>query len=137
MNRKSIVFSYLDCHTSLDDKILSSDLNYLTTVSNPAPYHTSLCGSILYSAPTKSSSDIFAYLRHGNFDAFRQSFDLHYNEIVKMKNQYEQVSKSNSSKQILSQFSFSDCIAYPCDLCLSVRLGAFINDARLRSMCPR
>jgi hypothetical protein len=79
---------------SLDDKILSSDINntiQATSLLTTYPYHTSLCGSILHSTPTNSPSDIFAILRHGNFDTFRRSLDVHHNNIIRMKNDLGQV----------------------------------------------
>ncbi len=79
---------------SVDDKILSSDINNsFQTIPTPIsyPYHTSTCGSLLYSSPSNSPSDIFAYLRHNNFDAFRRSFDVHHNEIIQMRNEHGQV----------------------------------------------
>jgi len=79
---------------SVDDKILSSDINTSfqpNTTSISYPYHTSICGSLLYSSPTNSPSDIFLFLRHGNFDAFRRSFDVHHQDIIQMRNEYGQV----------------------------------------------
>ena len=79
---------------SVDERILSANINNLiqsTTTSTSQPYHTSVCGSLLFSTPTNSSSDIFSYLRHGNFDAFRRSLDVYYNEIIRMRNEYGQV----------------------------------------------
>ncbi|CAF0822556.1 unnamed protein product [Rotaria sp. Silwood1] len=82
-----------DCQISVDDKILSSDINNIiqaTTTSTSYPYHTSVCGSLLYTAPTNTSSDIFSLLRHCNFDAFRRSLDIYYNDIIQMKNDHGQ-----------------------------------------------
>lgn len=80
---------------SLDEKILSSDIDnsiQATTSATPSfPYHTSVCGSILYTAPTNTPSDIFSFLRHGNFDAFRRSIDIYHNDIIKMTNEHGQV----------------------------------------------
>jgi hypothetical protein len=59
------------------------------------PYHKSVCGSILHSLPTNASSEIFSYLRHGKFDAFRRSFDIYYKDIIQMKNEREQVNTYN------------------------------------------
>jgi hypothetical protein len=81
---------------SVDDKILSSDINN-SIQSNPTPisypYHTSICGSLLYSAPSNSPSDIFSYLRHNNFDAFRRSLDVYHNDIIQMRNEHGQVNQ--------------------------------------------
>ncbi|CAF0826668.1 unnamed protein product [Adineta ricciae] len=80
---------------SVDEKILSSDFNYptqpqTTSNSNTQAYHLSVCGSILYSPPTNSPSDIFTFLRHGNFDAFRRSLDIYHNDIIRMRNDHGQ-----------------------------------------------
>lgn len=79
---------------SLDDQILSSDINN-SFQTNPTPiaypYHTSVCGSILYSSPTNSLPDIFSILRHGNFDAFRRSLDVYHRDIIRMRNEHGQV----------------------------------------------
>ena len=56
-------------------------------------YHNSICGSILYSSPTNSPSEIFAYLSHGKFDAFHRCFDMYHKEIVQMRNERGQVNK--------------------------------------------
>ncbi|CAF2103310.1 unnamed protein product [Rotaria magnacalcarata] len=85
--------SKTDYQMSVDDKILSSDINnYIqaTTVQASYPYHTSVCGSLLYTAPTNTPSDIFSYLRHGNFEAFRRSLDIYHNNIIKIKNDHGQ-----------------------------------------------
>lgn len=55
------------------------------------PYHQSVCGSILLPLPSKLSSDIFTYLRHGKFDKFRQCLEVYHKEIIQMRNEYEQV----------------------------------------------
>ena len=84
----------LDCQMSVDDKILSSDISNscsLTPTTTSYPYHTSKCGSILYSTPTNSPTEIFKYLSHNNFDAFRRSLDVYYNEISRMRNERGQV----------------------------------------------
>lgn len=84
----------LDCQMSVDDKILSSDISdsfSLTPTTTSYPYHTSKCGSILYSTPTNSPTEIFKYLSHNNFDAFRRSLDVYYNEISRMRNERGQV----------------------------------------------
>jgi hypothetical protein len=81
---------------SLADAILSSDINnsiQAPTITNTYPYHTSICGSLLYSSPTNSPSEIFSYLRHANFIAFRRSLDVYHNDIIRMRNDHEQVSK--------------------------------------------
>lgn len=79
---------------SLDEQILSSDINNSLQI-NPIPtsrlYHTSACGSILYSTPTNNASEIFSFLRHGNFEAFRRSFEVYYQDIIQMRNQHGQV----------------------------------------------
>ena len=86
----------LDHQMSVDEKILSSDFNYptqpqTTSNSNTQAYHLSVSGSILYSPPTNSPSDIFTFLRHGNFDAFRRSLDIYHNDIIRMRNDHGQV----------------------------------------------
>lgn len=88
----------VDHQMSVDEKILSSDFNYpvqpqTTSNSNTQAYHLSVCGSILYSPPTNSPSDIFTFLRHGNFDAFRRSLDIYHNDIIRMRNDHGQVCK--------------------------------------------
>ena len=82
------------CDALLDSKILSSDINNLIQAAQTQvthAYHTSICGSILHSAPSNSSADIFSYLRHSNFDAFRRSLDIHHSDIIGMRNEQEQV----------------------------------------------
>jgi hypothetical protein len=94
---------------SVDDKILSSDINnsiQTSTIMNTYPYHTSVCGSLLYSSPSNSSSDIFSFLRHGNFDAFRRSLDVYHNDIIQMRNDHGQVHKFLKIKQFLSILIF-------------------------------
>lgn len=54
-------------------------------------YHKSICGSILYCSPTKSPPEIFSFLLHGNLNAFRRSLDVYNKDIIKMKNEYDQV----------------------------------------------
>lgn len=79
---------------SVDDQILSSDIDGTTQMNNASstyPYHTSVCGSMLYTSPTNVPSEIFALVRHAEFDAFRRSFDLYYNDIIKMRNDHGQV----------------------------------------------
>ncbi|CAF0841104.1 unnamed protein product [Adineta steineri] len=53
-------------------------------------YHTSICGSILLPTATKCPSEIFSLLRHGKFDAFRQSMNIYHQDIIQMKNEYGQ-----------------------------------------------
>ncbi|CAF1466920.1 unnamed protein product [Adineta steineri] len=82
-----------DYEMSVDDKILSSDLNNLiqaTTISNTNAYHMSICGSILHPMPTNSPSDIFSFLRHSNFTALRRSLDVYHNDIIQMRNDHGQ-----------------------------------------------
>ena len=71
----------------------SSVTNLIQPTFIPAsePYHKSICGSILHSTPTNSPSEIFSYLRHGTFDAFRRSIDVYHKEIIQMKNDHGQV----------------------------------------------
>jgi hypothetical protein len=98
MDKKANCFSFvLDLKMSVDDKILSSDINsFFQSITTPIshPYHTSICGSLLYSSPTNSPSDIFSLLRHGNFDAFRRSLDVYHHEIIRMRNDHGQVNRS-------------------------------------------
>ncbi|CAF1532672.1 unnamed protein product [Adineta steineri] len=82
-----------DYEMSVDDKILSSDLNNLiqaTTISNTNVYHMSICGSIIHPMPTNSPSDIFSFLRHSNFTALRRSLDVYHNDIIQMRNDHGQ-----------------------------------------------
>jgi hypothetical protein len=79
---------------SLEDLICSSDINEIIQANIPVPtypYHNSMCGSILHSTPTNSSTEIFSYLRHGRFDAFRRSLDVYHQNIIQMRNEYGQV----------------------------------------------
>ena len=83
---------------SSDDQCLSSTtlndhIHEQTMTSPPDLYHNSVCGSILHSIPTNNPSTIFSYLRHGNFDAFRRSYDIYHREINTMKNEHEQVNE--------------------------------------------
>lgn len=93
---------------SVDEKILSSDIDNISTpTATFAPtyaYHTSVCGSLLYTSPTKTPSDIFSYLRHSNFDAFRRSIDIYYNDIIQIVNDHGQV---KSLLIAMKTFSFS------------------------------
>ena len=78
----------------MDRQILSSDINDIiqaSPVPTTYPYHTSACGSILYSNPTKSAEEIFSLLRHADFDAFRRSLDVYHQDIIRIKNNHEQV----------------------------------------------
>lgn len=68
--------------------------NESISVTNPSTYHESVCGSILYCAPTNSTSEIFSYIHHGRFDAFRRSLEIYYKDIVQMKNEHGQVNKN-------------------------------------------
>ncbi|CAF2345544.1 unnamed protein product [Rotaria sp. Silwood2] len=85
--------SSTDCQVSVDTKILSSDIsNFIqaTPTLTSYPYHTSVCGSLLYTPPTNMPSDIFSFLRHGNFTAFRTSLDKYHSDIIQMKNDHGQ-----------------------------------------------
>lgn len=116
---------------SVDDKILSSDISSsfpLTSTSNSFPYHTSKCGSILYSSPSNSPADIFKYLRHNDFEAFRRSLDVYHNEIIRMKNEYGQV-RDISKKNTRIYGIFLDSIACLSYSCLSIPMDAFDDDA--------
>ncbi|CAF1366538.1 unnamed protein product [Adineta ricciae] len=68
----------------------SFNLNNLIRSSPTESYDKSVCGSLLYSIPSNSSTEIFAYLRHSRFDAFHRSMDIHHKEIILMKNEHEQ-----------------------------------------------
>ena len=61
--------------------------------SQPAAnlYHSSMCGSILYSPPTNDSAVIFSHLAHARLDAFHRALSAFPNEIPRMKNAYDQV----------------------------------------------
>ena len=86
----------VDISMSLADAILSSDINnsiQAPPITNTLPYHTSVCGALLYSTPTNSPSEIFSYLRHGNFNAFRRSLEVYHNDIIRMRNDQGQVNK--------------------------------------------
>jgi hypothetical protein len=72
----------------------SSDLDNLiqtTALTSYESYHKSVCGSILLPLPTNSPSEIFSYLRHGQFDKFRRCLDVYHKEIIQMKNEHGQV----------------------------------------------
>jgi len=101
---------------SVDDKILSSDINHSFPSTNTAPishpYHTSICGSLLYSSPTNSPSDIFSFLRHGNFDAFRRSLDVYHHDIIRMRNEHGQVNLFVQQYQKRQKFFFRRCFMY-------------------------
>lgn len=94
---------------SLDSRILASDINDMIQV-NPPPttntYHDSVCGSILYSVPSKSPEDVFSDLRHNNFDGFRRSFDVYHQDIIAMRNDRGQVGDFSSSSDILQHLLF-------------------------------
>lgn len=91
-----------DGQTPLDEKILAADLNHAiqapTTNGGTSPnahtYHLTVCGSLLYSPPSNSPAEIFAYLRHSRFDAFRRSLDVYHAEIIHMRNGQGQVSRA-------------------------------------------
>lgn len=70
---------------------LTDAIHETAVISSNTQYHTSVCGSILHSIPTNNCQTIFSYLRHGNFEAFRRSIDVFYRDIVKMRNEREQV----------------------------------------------
>jgi hypothetical protein len=131
---------------SINNAILTSDIDELSDLNLcPATqnYHTSVSGSILYSVPSKLSSEIFSYLRHGDFDGFRRSLDLHHHEIIKMRNDHEQVNISvkafdrswNATPiDMLIFFFFQsslDCITCSCHTCIFLRMDTTVNDARL------
>ncbi|CAF0979153.1 unnamed protein product [Rotaria sp. Silwood1] len=67
-----------------------SNLLQSTSTTTYDLYHKSICGSILYCSPTNSPSEIFSYLLHGKFDAFRRSLDVYHKDIIQIKNEYEQ-----------------------------------------------
>ena len=128
------------CDALLDSKILSSDINDLiqaAPVQVTHAYHTSICGSILHSAPSNSSADIFSYLRHANFDAFRRSLDLHHNDIIRMRNEHEQVGSSSTSSTNDARNSAVDCPTYLGHPRLSLSLGTAADDAWLRHVRSR
>lgn len=79
----------IETETSLDSRILASDINDMIQVNShhtTNTFHDSVCGSILYSVPSQSPEEIFSYLRHNNLDGLKRSFDVNHREIVNMRN---------------------------------------------------
>lgn len=80
----------LDDHQP-SSSLLTDSIHETAVIPSNTPYHTSACGSILHSIPTNNCQTIFSYLLHGNFEAFRQSIDVFHRDIIKMRNEQEQV----------------------------------------------
>lgn len=83
----------IETDASLDRKILASDINDMIQVnSRPTTntYHDSVSGSILYSIPTNSPDEIFSYIRHNDFQAFRRSLDVYHQDIIALRNERQQ-----------------------------------------------
>jgi hypothetical protein len=93
--KKNIVFITERIMSSENNpmQLQPSDLNNLLQSIITKPYQESVCGSILLPLATNSPSEIFSYLRHGQFDKFRRCLDVYYKEIIQMKNEHGQVNK--------------------------------------------
>ncbi|CAM2702740.1 unnamed protein product [Rotaria socialis] len=94
-----------------------------TSIPPSELYHTSACGSILHSLPTKVPSEIFAYLQHGKLDAFRRSLDIYYKDIVQIKNENEQTVLHVLSIHVYPYSWVRLLIMFECDPCCQDRDG--------------
>ncbi|UJR21427.1 hypothetical protein I4U23_024513 [Adineta vaga] len=86
-------FFHVLCVITKNDESQVPDLNdaiQKTSIASTEFYNKSVCGSILCPSPSNSTSDIFSYLRHAKFDAFRRSIDIFHKEIIQMKNEHDQ-----------------------------------------------
>lgn len=89
----------------LSQSLLSESTNRLqqmpATISEP--YQNSLCGAILHCTPTKCPSAIFNYIRHHNFSALHRSLDVYHQDIIRIRNDNEQVSSLTISDSFIGR----------------------------------
>ena len=93
----------------LSQSLLSESTNRLqqipATISDG--YQNSLCGAILHCTPTKCPSAIFNYIRHHNFQALHRSVDVYHQDIIRIRNDDEQVSPPMASAFFIDWISVS------------------------------